>query len=204
METSDSFLTIMSPSQGIYKEKGSSFIGYLFHVEDEETVKEHLKEIKKEHHDARHHCYAYVLGKDGDIWRANDDGEPSGTGGKPILGQIRSKNLSNVLIIVVRYFGGILLGTSGLINAYRTAAENAISNGVIETQTICEKYRLFFPYELMNNIMKVLKEENLKPFNQQYEMTCSVDISVRESASQRILNKFALIEGFRYELISQE
>ena len=159
METNDSFLTIISPSQGIYKEKGSSFIGYLFHVEDEETVKERLKEIKKEHHDARHHCYAYVLGKDGDIWRANDDGEPSGTGGKPILGQIRSKNLSNVLIIVVRYFGGILLGTSGLINAYRTAAENAISNGVIETQTIYEKYRLFFPYELMNNIMKVLKEE---------------------------------------------
>lgn len=201
MEQSDSFLTIMSPSKGIYKEKGSTFIGYLFHVEDEESVKEHLKEIKKEHYDARHHCYAYLLGKEGNIWRANDDGEPSGTGGRPILGQIRSKSLSNILIIVVRYFGGILLGTSGLANAYKAAAEDAIRNGVIETQTIYEKYRLFFPYELMNNIMKVLKEENLKPFNQQYELTCSVDIMVRQSASERILNKFSLTEGFRYEPI---
>ncbi len=198
----DTFLTVLSPSQGLYKEKGSKFISYLFHVESEDEVKEHLAKIKKEHHDARHHCYAYIFGKEGENWRANDDGEPSGTGGKPILGQIKSNEITNVLIIVVRYFGGTLLGVSGLANAYKTAAADAIANANIEQHVIHESWRIEFPYSSMNDVMKILKEENIGQSDHKFDMECVMTIKPRQSDSSRLLEKFSLIEGFKSTLIS--
>ena len=139
MALPDTYKTIKSVSHGLFKDKGSKFISIAFPVRNEDEIKKFLDETRKEHHDARHHCYAYALGKDGSAWRSNDDGEPSGTGGKPILGQIRSFGVTNVLIIVPRYFGGTLLGTSGLINAYKTAAESALSNAEIIDYIIQQK-----------------------------------------------------------------
>lgn len=202
MSDSDTFLTIYSPSEGLYKEKGSRFISYLFHVENEEEIKELLTRIKKEHHDARHHCYAYMLGKEGENWRANDDGEPSGTGGRPILGQIKSNEITNVLIIVVRYFGGTLLGVSGLANAYKAAAADAIANAKIEQHIIRENWRIEFPYSAMNDVMKILKDDNIEQSDHQFDLECAMVIKPRQSESSRLLEKFSLIEGFKSSLIS--
>lgn len=202
MELSDSFLTIYKPSQGLYKEKGSKFLAFIFHVDNETDAKNHLETIRKEYHDARHHCYAYSIGKEGDIWRANDDGEPSGTGGRPILGQIKSKNVTNVIIIVVRYFGGILLGVSGLANAYKKAAENALNNATIEQHIIHSRYNLSFPYAVMNDVMKVLKDENITQSNHNFDLECSLTISLRKSTEETILDKLSKIEGVLYTLLS--
>ena len=202
MSRNDTFLTVLSPTQGLYKEKGSKFISYLFHVETEEEIKEHLVKVKKEHHDARHHCYAYILGKEGENWRANDDGEPSGTGGRPILGQIKSNEITKVLIIVVRYFGGTLLGVSGLANAYKTAAANAIANAHIVQHIIHESWKIEFPYASLNDIMKILKEENIEQSDHKFDLECSLTIKPRQSESKRILEKFSSIEGFKSTMIS--
>jgi len=202
MSNNDTFLTVYSPSQGLYKEKGSKFISYLFHVDAEEEIKDHLARIKKEHHDARHHCYAYMLGKEGENWRANDDGEPSGTGGKPILGQIKSNEITNILIIVVRYFGGTLLGVSGLANAYKTAAADAIANAHLEQHVIHESWRIEFPYSAMNDVMKILKDDNIEQSDHQFDLDCAMVIKPRQSDSARVLEKFSLIDGFKSSLIS--
>jgi len=202
MSQTDTFLTVLSPSQGLYKEKGSKFISYLFHVETEEEAKEYLVKIKKEHHDARHHCYAYSLGEKGENWRVNDDGEPSGTGGRPILGQIRSRGVTNVLIIVVRYFGGTLLGVSGLANAYKMAAEDALTNAMVTEHIIHENYEIEFPFASLNSVMKILKDENIKQSDHRFDLVCNMKISLRKSASPQILHRFSLIEGFKSSLIS--
>ena len=194
---SDSYKTIKSSSQGIYKEKGSRFIAFAYPVSNKEEIKPIIDKTRKEYHDARHHCYAYMIGFERTTWRANDDGEPSGTAGKPIIGQINSFGLTNILIIVIRYFGGTLLGTSGLINAYKTAAYEALKNSEIIECNVKEYYKIEFIYSSMNNVMKVLKEENISHTDQVFGLDCSSTISFRLSAKENILKKFSGIEDIK-------
>lgn len=191
----DTYKTIEGPSEGIYKEKGSRFLAFAFPVSAIEEIKPIIESIRKQHHEARHHCYAYMLGQERNIWRVNDDGEPSGTGGKPILGQINSFGLTNILIVVSRYFGGTLLGVSGLINAYRSAAASAIQNAAITERTLKEYYNIVFPYLAMNDVMKILKEENAGQSDQAFDTECHIRISFRPLFKDRILTRFARIEG---------
>ncbi|MFN8239472.1 MAG: YigZ family protein [Bacteroidales bacterium] len=191
----DIYKTIKLPSEGLFKDRGSRFIALANPVKDISGIKELLENYRKKYHDARHHCYAYVVGYDKLTWRANDDGEPSGTAGKPILGQINSHDLTNILIVVVRYFGGTLLGTSGLINAYRTAASEAIKNATIIESIIRNYYRLNFPYPSMNDVMKLLKDENIIQSHQQFGLDCSVVIGIRSSSTNGFIEKVQKIEG---------
>ncbi len=191
----DTFRTLSAPAEGIYKEKGSKFLAFAFPVTTTEQVKQHVDKLKKEYFDARHHCYAYILGANKDAYRLNDDGEPSGTGGRPIYGQLLSADLTNVLIVVVRYFGGILLGASGLANAYKAAARDAIENASIVEKTVDVSYRLQFEYVLMNDVMRVIKDYSLVPQNQQFNLDCSLDVSVRKSVSVRLYDTLVKIRG---------
>ncbi len=191
----DTYKTVSAPSEGLFKDKGSRFISYLYPVTTEEEIKEIIQQVKKAHHSARHHCYAWRLGRENIRFRANDDGEPSSTAGKPILGQLTSFELTNVLLVVVRYFGGTLLGTSGLINAYREAASEAIGNAVVETRIIEAEYRLQFGYNELNQVMQIIKNENLKQTAIQLEESCRIDLSVRKSEAVRIENLFGNIYG---------
>lgn len=175
---SDTYLSVSSPSKGIYKEKGSKFLAFLFPVENERQIKEHLSQIKKDYFDARHHCFAYRLGLTGDIWRVNDDGEPSSTAGRPIYGQLLSNSLSDILIVVVRYFGGIKLGVPGLINAYRSAASDAISNADIITKTACMTLRIDFGYGIMNDVMRIIKDMSAAPSGQDFGLECSMTVRI--------------------------
>lgn len=191
----DTYKTVSAPSEGLFKDKGSRFISYLYPVTTEEEIKEIIQQVKKAHHSARHHCYAWRLGRENIRFRANDDGEPSSTAGKPILGQLTSFELTNVLLVVVRYFGGTLLGTSGLINAYREAASEAIRNALVETRIIEAEYRLQFGYNELNQVMQIIKNENLKQTAIQLEESCRIDLSVRKSEAVRIENLFGNIYG---------
>lgn len=191
----DTFKTLAAPSQGLYKEKGSKFLAFAYPVTSIEQVKQHVDQLKKEYFDARHHCYAYIIGENKDVYRLNDDGEPSGTGGRPIHGQLLSADLTNVLIVVVRYFGGILLGASGLANAYKVAARDAIDNASIIEKTIDKTYRLEFEYALMNDVMRVIKDFSLVPKNQNFNLNCSLEISVRKSVSVRLYDTLLKIRG---------
>jgi len=182
----DTYKTIAAPSEGLYKEKGSKFLAFAYPVRTQEEIKAHLERLRKEYFDARHHCYAYILGPRKDAFRANDDGEPSGTGGRPIHGQLLSADLTDTLIVVVRYFGGILLGASGLANAYKAAARDAIDHATIVERTIDCRYRLSFKYEAMNDVMRILKDFDLKPLNQQFDLDCTLEVSVRQSLSVRL------------------
>jgi uncharacterized YigZ family protein len=192
---SDTYKTIAAEARGLFKDRGSRFIALVIPVTGQDQIKEKLEELRKEFHDARHHCYAWVLGPDRQTWRANDDGEPSGTAGRPILGQINSRELTDILIVVIRYFGGTLLGVSGLINAYRSAAEDALSNASIIEKTVMHTYVLKFPYLSMNDVMKVLKEEGCSQSAHSYGNDCSVEISVRSSAAERITERLRKIDG---------
>ena len=198
---SDTYTTIKSFSQGSYKEKGSRFLSYAYPVYGEEEVRPILDNIRKEHHNARHHCYAYMIGKERIIWRANDDGEPSGTAGRPILGQINSFGLTNTLIVVSRYFGGTLLGVSGLINAYRTAAASAISNAEIIECTVQQTYEIIFPYKSINDVMKILKEEGINQSGQSFDLECRINLNFRVSHSEKILQMLSRIEGLECRYI---
>ncbi len=195
----DTYHTIKEPSEGLYKEKGSKFMAFAFPVKTLDEVKTHLESLRKDYFDARHHCYAYILGADKSAWRANDDGEPSGTGGRPIYGQLLSADLTDTLIVVVRYFGGILLGASGLANAYKTAARDAISNATIIEKTINVRYRLHFEYALMNDVMRILKDFSLVPQNQDFNLDCRLDVDVRQSQSVRFYDTIAKIRGVKIE-----
>lgn len=201
---SDTYKTISGESKGLFKDRGSRFIGIAIPVKSQEEVKSRLEELRKEYHDARHHCYGYVLSPDRQIWRANDDGEPSGTAGKPILGQINSNELTDILIVVIRYFGGTLLGVSGLINAYRTAAADAIANATIIEKTVTRVYKIVFPYLSMNDVMKVLKEEGTGQKAHSYGDECSIEISFRLSASERILERLSKVEGLAVTYLRTE
>lgn len=193
----DSYKTIAKPSEGSYSEKRSKFLAYAFPVQNEQEVKQRLAEIQKKHWDARHHCYAYTLGPHKDAYRLNDNGEPSGTAGRPIYGQLLSKDLTNTLVIVVRYFGGIKLGVSGLQNAYKVAAKEALDAAVIEERTIQEQYRVVFEYVKMNDIMQILKDPEIQVLDRQSDMRCTYTISVRQRDADRIteaLRKVAMTE----------
>ncbi|MCF0212327.1 MAG: YigZ family protein [Bacteroidales bacterium] len=191
----DTYRTIAAPSEGLYKEKGSKFLAFAYPVQSAEQVKERLEALRKQYFDARHHCYAYILGPHKDAYRANDDGEPSGTGGRPIHGQLLSADLTDTLIVVVRYFGGILLGASGLANAYKAAARDAIEHATIIEKTIDIRYRIHFEYPLMNDVMRLLKEYNLTPYNQRFELDCNLDIAVRQSLSNQVSDAFLKLHG---------
>ena len=173
-------------SEIIFKDKSSKFIGYAFPVNSEEEIKNHLENIKKEHFSARHWCYAWHLGKEKKRYRANDDGEPSGTAGLPIYGQIQSYDLTNILIIVVRYFGGIKLGVSGLINAYKTTAQMTLEEAKIEERTIDVSFEIRFEYKNMNKVMKIIKEKNANVVNQKLEMDCRVYINIRKNEADQL------------------
>jgi len=193
----DTYKTIAKPSEGSYSEKRSKFLAYAFPVQNEQEVKARLAEIQKKHWDARHHCYAYILGPHKDAYRQNDNGEPSGTAGRPIYGQLLSKDLTNTLVIVVRYFGGIKLGVSGLQNAYKVAAKEALDAAVIEERTIQEQYQVVFEYVKMNDIMQILKDPEIQVLDRQSDMRCTYTISVRQRDADRItdaLRKVAMTE----------
>ncbi len=199
----DTYLTIDKASEGLFKDKGSKFLAYAFPVSNEEAVKIHLAELRKQHPSARHHCYAFRLGASKQAFRANDDGEPSNTAGKPILGQIQSKDLTNILIVVVRYFGGTLLGVSGLINAYKLAAADAIANAKIIERTVDEVYELTFDYLQMNDVMKIIKDEGLQILSQNFELSCALTFSVRKSNSTKVYDMFSKISNLEIKFIKE-
>jgi uncharacterized YigZ family protein len=192
---SDQYYSIKAPSRGLYKEKGSRFIAFANPVTGQDEIKAILEDIRKEHHEARHHCFAWMTGHDRLNWRVSDDGEPSGTGGRPILGQINSFELTNILIVVTRYFGGTLLGVSGLINAYRTAAADAIKNSEIIECLLHHYYEITYPYDSMNQVMKTLKDENITQTEHLFDLECRIRINFRASAQERILARLERIEG---------
>jgi len=200
----DSYKTIQDISEGIYKEKGSKFIAYAFPVSSEEDIKEHIDKLKKEYYDARHHCYAYILGADKKNFRANDDGEPSSTAGKPILGQLLSFDLTNILIVVIRYFGGTKLGVSGLIHAYKTAAQEAISNAEIIEKTVNDIYDIHFDYLVMNDVMRIIKEEQPLQIDQDFNLTCKITLSIRQSEVEKIIERFNKIDSVKADHIRTE
>jgi len=191
----DKYKTINAPSTGIYKEKGSKFLAFVYFVETEDDVKTILAQIRKEYFDARHHCYAYRLGADGTIFRTNDDGEPSGTAGRPIFGQILSNGITNVLIVVVRYFGGIKLGTSGLINAYKAATADALKNAEIVEKTEQQTLTFCFGYNVMNDVMKLLKDDKITITEQVMEADCQIKMSIDKSKAATILEKLNKIKS---------
>jgi uncharacterized YigZ family protein len=191
----DAYRTIKQRSEGIFRDRGSKFKAFAFPVYTLDEIKKTLAELRKEYHDARHHCYAYRLGAAKEIFRANDDGEPSGSAGNPILGQIRANDLSNILIVVVRYFGGTLLGVGGLINAYRTAAANAIQNAIIITAAEQDEIRINFPYSMMNEIMKIIRDEGMKIQEQDFAENCQIKASVRKSHTEQVLGKISFLDG---------
>jgi len=195
----DRYLTIKTPAKGLYREKGSRFIAFGYPVMDEDSIKELLASAKKEYHDARHICYAYRLGYKKELFRMNDDGEPSGTGGKPLFGLIQSKDLTNILILVVRYFGGIQLGTSRLASAYKNAAHDMIINATIIEKYASDNFRIFFPYEKLNDVMKIFKEEGIDPANFSTHNICCINFSLRKSIVEKVLNKMNNIEGLELE-----
>lgn len=193
----DTYKTISAPSEGLFKDKGSKFIAYAFPVTSEEQIKEIVQAIKKEHYSARHHCYAWRLGHEKLQFRANDDGEPSSTAGKPILGQIQSFDLTNILIVVVRYFGGTLLGVSGLINAYRQAALDALNQAEIVEKLVEKQLLVEFDYGAMNEVMKLFKDEKMPQIDPQFDLRCSVKTTVRLSELARIEGGLNKIDGLK-------
>lgn len=197
--TGDTYLTIEGPAQGIYKDKGSKFIALAWPVNTEEEIAEHLASAKKDYYDARHHCYAWALGQTREHFRVNDDGEPSGTAGKPIFGQILSADLTNILVVVVRYFGGTKLGVRGLIDAYKGATADALQNASIITQIIFENYQLDFDYLSMNDVMKILKDHELAQSGHQFDLRCKLKFTVRKSLAKQVVEAFEKIEALRIE-----
>ena len=191
---SDTYLTIQDKSEGIYTEKRSKFLAFAHPVEAIDEIKDLLTDYKKKYYDARHVCYAYMLGPERTDFRVNDDGEPSSTAGKPILGQINSRELTNILVVVIRYFGGVKLGTSGLIVAYREAAAEALSAATVIEKTIEETVTFTFPYVMMNSVMRVVKELNPRIVEQKYDETCIITLAIKRSMAPMLeerLNKLA-------------
>jgi uncharacterized YigZ family protein len=189
MDLFDAYSSIAAPSEGLFKDNGSRFIALAFPVETEEEVKTIVAGLRKQYHDARHHCYAYRLGYKGDVFRSSDDGEPSGSAGRPILGQIDSAGLSDTLVVVVRYFGGIKLGIPGLIRAYKTSTADALAHAQVVEKIAGKWLRVSFGYEAMNAVMKVLKEMDLSQRGQDFGEQCSLEVRVRLSAMDSFREK---------------
>lgn len=186
--TEDYFLTISNPAEGLYREKGSKFLAFIYPVTSEQEVKQILDKLKKEYHDARHHCYAYILGKEMENFRANDAGEPPHTAGDPILNQLKSASLTNVLLVVVRYFGGTKLGKSGLIAAYKQAAADAVKNAEIVEGLETLDFTIRFPYDSTSQIMNILSQLDAQIKDQKYEMDCLIRFSVAKSKDEEVTN----------------
>ncbi|MDD3877013.1 MAG: YigZ family protein [Bacteroidales bacterium] len=197
----DTYKTITGNSEGIFRDRGSKFIARTFPVNSEKEVKECLEEMRKMYSDARHHCYAYILNPDKSAYRVNDDGEPSGTAGKPIYGQLLSFDLTNVLIVVVRYFGGTLLGVSGLINAYRTATRTALENATIIEKTVNDVYKLTYDYSVTSDVMRIIKEFDAQFVEQQFEMKCTLTFSIRKSMSNLIFDALKRVPNTQIDFL---
>ena len=200
----DTYLTISSPSEALYKDKGSKFYAFAYPVQTVEQIKDILAEKRKEYYDARHVCYAYMLGYERNQFRANDDGEPSGTAGRPILGQINSSNLTDILIIVVRYFGGTLLGTSGLIQAYKTSAAEAIVAATIEERIVEKTFMSRFGYQDLNAVMRIMKDFDLAIVNQVQEMDCTLYFRIRLSDIDRVRDRFDKLDFVSFDEYVEE
>jgi len=197
----DTYKTIKNPGEGYFKDKGSKFYAYTYPVQNEEEIKNIVSSLRKEHHSARHHCFAWRLGTEEISHRCNDDGEPSSTAGKPILRQLEHFDVTNILLVVVRYFGGSLLGTAGLINAYRSSAADALKNSTIITKTIEVEYRLKYSYKEMNDVMRIIKQENLNITDTQFAADCYLLFTVRKSEANKIEKIFKQFPGIIIEKI---
>ena len=196
MQTKDTYASIASRSDGLFKDNGSRFIALAYPVESEGQVKEIVEGLKKEYHDARHHCFAYRIGLDGSLWRANDDGEPSGSAGRPIRGQIDSAGLSDILVIVVRYFGGIKLGVPGLIRAYKEATADALSQAQITEKIAGSWYRIGFGYDSMPAVMKLVKDLDLPQRSRDFGTDCTMEVRVRLSQQEDFLERISTMTNF--------
>ena len=192
----DEYKTIKGKGEGFYSEKRSKFLAFAHHVETQDEVKDLLAQYRKKYYDARHVCYAYMLGPARTDFRANDDGEPSSTAGKPILGQINSNELTDILIVVVRYYGGVNLGTSGLIVAYREAASEAIAHCTIELRQVEERISYKFPYEQMNDVMRIVKDTNARIVSQDFDNTCQIVLSIRQSEAEQLKTRLAKLQAW--------
>ena len=195
----DTFKTISKPSEGMFKDKGSRFFAYLYPIQSEAEIKDIIAELKSIHPKASHHCWAIRLSLDRSIFRLNDDGEPSGTAGRPILNTLLSFDLTNVLAVVVRYFGGTLLGIPGLINAYKTATIEAIQASEVIVKTVDLVFKIEFSHSVMNEVMKVVKEENIKIFNQSFDLSCTFNLEIRQSQVNNVINRLEKIEGLKWK-----
>jgi len=191
----DTYKTIKLPAEGIFKEKGSKFIAYLYPISSDAEIKDIIANLKALHPKARHHCWAVRLSPDRTIFRINDDGEPSGTAGRPILNTLLSHDITDVLAVVVRYFGGTLLGVPGLINAYKTATADAIIHSEIITKTINTICHINFEHAKMNEVMRIIKEEEIQFSNQLFDLTCSMDLEIRQSQVNKVCGRLQKIEG---------
>jgi uncharacterized YigZ family protein len=197
----DTYKTIQQPAEGQFSDRGSKFIGYAFPLTTESDVKPILAKIKAIHPKANHHCWALRLTPDRSIFRVNDDGEPSGTAGRPILNTLLSHNLTNTLVIVVRYFGGTLLGVPGLINAYKAATEEAIKQATIVEKTVNDIYRIEFNYLQMNDVMRIIKENNLEIVEQSFDNSCVIVLSVRQLQVNQVLGKLNALDGLKVKFL---
>lgn len=200
-EIKDTYRSIAAMSEGLFKDNGSRFIALAYPVESEDEVKPIVDSLRKEYHDARHHCFAYRIGLDGARFRASDDGEPSGSAGRQILGQIDSMGLSDILVVVVRYFGGIKLGIPGLIRAYKTSTLDALQSAAVIEKVAGVSYRVRFGYMAMNDVMKVVKDLSLPQKNQQFSTDCSLDLRVRLAQQNDFCEKMSKISGCELEII---
>lgn len=198
---SDSYLTVSKPAEGVFRDRGSKFLAFVIPVKTEDEIKEHLNKLRKDHPQANHHCYAWRLGADKQRYRVNDDGEPSGSAGRPIYGQIQSNDLTNILIVVVRYFGGTLLGVPGLINAYKQAAADALLQATIEESFIQFRYRVSFPADLTSEVMRMLKQCECKLEEQDYAGEMSILFMVKKQLEDQLLEQQKKLFKTRLELI---
>lgn len=203
-EIKDSYLTIESDAEAIFKEKSSKFLCYAFHVESEEEIAAHLEILRKRYYDATHHCYAWRLGPFGERFRANDDGEPSSTAGKPILGQLLSREITNCLIVVVRYFGGTKLGVPGLIAAYKESAAAVLDEAKVIERTVDTTVKVDFSYVVMNDVMRIIKDEQPIIVEQIFDNLCSMTLSIRNSKAELVIGKLRKVEGAIIDIIEQQ
>ena len=201
--TSDTYYTLGGEAEALYKEKGSKFLTYAYPVRSEAEIKEHLDARRKRYYDATHHCYAWRLGPKGESFRANDDGEPSSTAGRPILGQLLSKEVTYALIVVVRYFGGTKLGVPGLIEAYKTSAALVLENAVIEQRTVDIGTKIRFSYLAMNDVMRIVKEMQPRIIDQQFDNLCTMTLSIRQSRAEQLLERLSKVEGLEIDTDDQ-
>ncbi|QBQ42260.1 IMPACT family protein [Sphingobacterium psychroaquaticum] len=198
----DTYFTIAEPTEGIFRDKGSKFIAYAYPFRDERAVKDIIAELKSLHPKARHHCWAYRLTPDRTVYRVNDDGEPSGTAGRPILNVLLSKDVTNIFVVVVRYFGGTLLGVPGLINAYKMATLEALEAATVVERTVNDMYRIDFDYLQMNDVMRLVKEENLPILKQEFDNACSIEVEIRKMQVNQVVQKLEKLDNIRYTYLT--